>query len=378
MAAVLVLGLAAIESAQAQTLTTLYNFTGGTDGGSPYAALVQDEAGNLYGTTLVGGASKHGTVFKVSQSGKETVLHAFTGGADGSWPFAGLIRDNASNLYGTTQRGGSSRHGTVFKVDTNGTETVLHSFAGGASDGCFPVGGLLLDKAGNLYGTTYQCGASGYGTVFRIDTSGAETVLHSFAGGSSDGAYPYYTSLIMDKAGNLYGVTEQGGGGNSNGVVYKLNKSGTLTVLYGFTGRSSDGCNPLGSPFMDKQGNLYGTTHACGASNEGIVWKVSKKGTETVLHNFTGKSSDGAYPYAGVMMDAKGNFYGDTEEGGLASDGTVYEMSKTGTITLLHTFIGSDGANLFGGLLRDSKGNFYGTTYQGGSSRSGTVWKLTP
>jgi uncharacterized repeat protein (TIGR03803 family) len=373
---VLMLGLVTTQSAQAQTFTDLYNFTGGADGGYPYATLVRDAAGNLYGTTYIGGSSSYGTVFKVDTSGTETVLYSFTGGADGGYPFAGLVRDTAGNLYGTTYYGGSSNYGTVFKVATSGTETVLHTFAGGTTDGCYPYGGLLRDKAGNLYGTTEVCGASSQGTVFKVATSGTETVLHSFTGGTTDGGNPLYTSLLMDKKGNLYGVT-YGGGTSSEGVVYKLSKTGTLTVLHSFSGGTTDGCYPYGTPAMDKKGNLYSTTDSCGSSSVGILWKVSKKGTETVLHNFAGGSTDGAYPIAGVIMDAKGNLYGDTDGGGTSSLGTVYKLSKTGTVTLLHSFAGSDGEIPIGGLIRDSKGTLYGDTVEGGSGSYGTVWQLT-
>jgi len=157
-------------------------------------------------------------------------------------------------------------------VNTKGTETVLYNFTGGTTDGCHPYGGLLRDKAGNFYGTTEDCGSSGYGTVFEVSKSGKETVLHSFAGGSSDGKYPLYTSLLMDAKGNMYGVTEEGGA-SGYGLVYELSKKGTVTVLHSFTG-ATDGCYPLGTPAMDKTGNLYGTpgravptaTESCGRS----------------------------------------------------------------------------------------------------------------
>jgi len=385
LAVVLGLGVATIQWAQAQTFTDLYNFTG-SSGVYPYGGLVRDAKGNLYSTTSSGGASGYGVVFKVNKSGKETVLYSFCPGGypcpSGRYPFAGLVRDKAGTLYGTTYSGGTYDYGVVFEVDKNGKETVLYSFTGG-SDGRNPVGGLLRDKAGILYGTTGNGGAYGYGNVFELDKNGKETVLHSFAGGSSDGEYPYYTNLLMDKNGNLYGVTQNGGGatncGNGGcGVVYKLSKSGTLTVLHSFGGETTDGCYPFGTPAMDKMGNLYGTTNECGASSAGIVWKVSQSGTETVLHNFAGGMSDGANPYAGVIMDAKGNLYGDTDEGGASGDGTVYELNKKGTLTVLHSFAGSDGAYPYDNLIRDAKGNFYGTASEGGNDSDGTVWKLSP
>ena len=373
---VLVLGAGTSQSAQAQTFTVLYDFTGSPDGEYSYAAVVRDAAGNLYGTTYEGGASGYGTVFKVDTSGTETVLHSFSAGTDGSYPFAGVIQDNAGNLYGTTYEGGSSGYGTVFKVDTSGTETILYTFAGGTTDGCNPAGGLLRDKAGNLYGTAGACGASGVGAVFKLSKKGKETVLHSFAGGSSDGAYPAFTTLLMDKKGKLYGVTEDGGTGGV-GTVYVLSPRGTVTLLHSFIGGTTDGCYPLGSPAMDKDGTLYGTAEGCGSGSLGIVWKVSKKGTETVLHNFAGGSSDGASPLAGVVLDTKGNLYGDTDAGGASSFGTVYELNKKGTLTLLHSFAGSDGSYPFGGVIRTSKGNLYGTAGSGGTYSYGTVWQLT-
>ena len=378
---VLVLGVVTIQSVQAQTFKVLFNFTGSADGESPYGSLVRDTEGNLYGTTEAGGASGAGTVFKVDKSGTHTVLYSFKGGSDGANPYVGVIRDAAGNLYGTTANGGASGLGTVFKLTKTGKEKVLYSFAGG-SDGCYPYGGLLRDAAGNLYGTTEVCGASGVGTVFKLTNTGKETVLHSFAGGSSDGEFPSFTSLLMDTSGNLYGVAEQGGTDNL-GVVYKLSKSGKLKVLHSFAGGTSDGCDVFGTPFMDAEGNLYGTANACGSAHVGIVWKVSQKGKETVLHTFTAGSSDGAEPIAGVIMDANGNLYGDTYQGGSANLGTVYKLNKNGTLTLLHTFTGSDGDYPYSGLVRDATGNLYGTTLHGGSGQQcqngcGTVWMLKP
>ena len=322
------------------------------------------------------------TVAPLFAASKEKVLYSFTGGSDGANPFVGLVRDTAGNLYGTTANGGASGYGTVFKVSKNGKETVLYSFMAG-TDGCYPYGGLLRDNAGNLYGTTEVCGASGVGTVFKVSKSGKETILHSFAGPPSDGEFPSFTSLLMDTKGNFYGVTEQGGSGGCSGgcgAVYKLSKSGTLTVLYSFLG-GTDGCDVFGTPAMDNEGNLYGTANACGSSHVGIAWKVSKKGKETVLHTFGGGSSDGAEPIAGLVMDAKGNLYGDTYQGGSANLGTVYKLNKKGKITLLHTFTGPDGDYPYSGVFRDAAGNLYGTTLYGGSgdrcnNGCGTVWQI--
>ncbi len=368
-------GAVPTQSAQAQTFTVLYSFPW-SNGANPYAGLVRDAAGNLYGTTFQGGASSNGTVFKVDSAGNETVLHSFTGGLDGGTPYGGLIRDKAGNLYGATYSGGASNLGTVFKMDPSGTEKVLYSFTGTSGDGCYPYGGLFRDGAGNLYGTTANCGKSGAGTVFKVHPNGTETVLHSFANGKKDGAVPTLTSLIMDKKGNLYGVTSEGGSAGE-GVAYKLSKSGKLTVLHSFTGGTTDGCDPFGTPAMDKAGNLYGTASGCGSSGDGIVWKVSDNHSETVLHNFVGGSADGALPYGGVTLDAKGNLYGDTTRGGNFNVGTVYQVTGT-NLVVLQSFSGSVGGFPYDNLILDSQGNLYGTAETGGSTGWGTVWKLTP
>jgi uncharacterized repeat protein (TIGR03803 family) len=374
---VLGLGVVTAQSAPAQTLTVLYNFTGSSDGGDPYAGVVRDTAGNLYGTTYYAGFYGYGVVFKLDTKGAETVLYTFTGGPDGGYPIGGVVRNTAGTLYGTTSFGGSSSEGTVFKVSKTGKETVLHSFAGWPTDGCYPYGGLLRDKAGNLYGTTAQCGSSNNGTVFKVSKTGKETVLHNFAGGTTDGATPMFTSVRMDKRGNLYGVTEDGGN-HGGGVVYKLSKRGALTVLHSFPwGTTKDGCYAVGTLAIGDQGNLYGITNSCGSFDLGIVWKVSKKGSESVLHNFAGGSADGSVPMAGVIMDAGGNLYGDTETGGASGLGAVYKVNKKGTLTLLHSFAGSDGASPIGDVILDGKGNLYGTAYAGGSAGNGTVWKLS-
>ena len=379
LAVVLVFGAVTAPSTQAQTFTDLYNFTGGHDGGTPSAGLVRDAQGNLYGTTFWNGSFGWGTVFKVDTKGAETVLYNFCPGGipctDGGNPSAGLIRDANGVLYGTTQGGGSAKWGTVFKVDTNGTETVMYNFAGGASDGCSPAQGLVRDKAGNFYGTG-ACGAAGKGVVFKLSPQGKETVLHNFAGGSSDGADPVFGSLLIDKNGNLYGTTEFGGT-SGQGVVYKLGKGG-LKVLHSFAGGTTDGCFPFGSVAMDKNGNFYSTTYQCGVSGQGVVWKLSQKGKLTVLHSFAGAPNDGDTPEAGVRIDAKGNLYGNTTVGGATNYGAVYRLNSKRKLTLLHSFTGSDGQVPLGDLILDKSGNLYGTASAGGTGSNGTVWSLKP
>jgi uncharacterized repeat protein (TIGR03803 family) len=391
----------------AQEPTTLYSFTG-SDGANPNAGLIADPAGNLYGTTQLGGANPScnqapgcGTVFQLTPSGSLTVLHSFAG-SDGEEPFAGLIADAAGNLYGTTWGGGDSGRGAVFQLDPSGTLTMLYSFTGG-SDGQRPVTGLLADAAGNLYGTAHSGGDGGYGTVFQLDPSGTLTVLYSFTGGS-DGRYPD-SGLLADAAGNLYGTTREGGdlascnspNTHGCGTVFQLTPSGILTVLHRFAG--SDGSRPgdWAGLLADAAGNLYGTTSAGGDRTScaaqfiegcGTVFQLMPSGALTVLYSFTG-GSDGGDPTAGLIADTAGNLYGTTLEGGATGScnrpygcGTVFQLTPSGTLTVLHTFTGSDGAGPEAGLIADAAGNLYGTTHSGGAGTScvqgcGTVFELT-
>jgi uncharacterized repeat protein (TIGR03803 family) len=264
------------------TETVLHRFTG-ADGSGPQAGLIRDSAGNFYGTTVRGGRSGCGVVFKLDTTGSYAVLYSFKGyPTDGLNPYAGLIADSAGNLYGTTNQGGAFNAGVVFKLDTSGTETVLYTFTGGA-DGANPTAGLIQGSAGNLYGTTGYGGASGAGVVFKLDTSGTETVLYTFTGGA-DGGNPY-AGLIRDSAGNLYGTTEYGGTargglcftGGGCGVVFELDTTGTETVLYSFTG-GADGSNPEASLIRNSAGNLYGTASGGGISGNGagngVVFRI--------------------------------------------------------------------------------------------------------
>ncbi|HXC09678.1 MAG TPA: choice-of-anchor tandem repeat GloVer-containing protein, partial [Steroidobacteraceae bacterium] len=253
------------------TETVLYSFPAGSS--EPYCGLIQGSDGNFYGTTGANGTSDGGTVFEITPSGVKTVLHVFPKtGSDGEIPYAGVIQGSDGNLYGTTYFGGSSGFGTVFKVTPGGTETVLYSFAGG-SDGEHPYAGVIQGSDGNFYGTTYQGGAGGYGTVFKITPSGTETVLHSFAGGSSDGANPE-AGLTQGTDGNFYGNTYLGGASNL-GTVFEITPSGTETVLHSFAGGSSDGANPTANLLQSSDGNLYGSTGAGGTSGYGTFFKVT-------------------------------------------------------------------------------------------------------
>ena len=351
--------------------TVIASFPGSADGSNPYAGLIRDSSGNFYGTASTGGASGWGIVYKLDTTGHETVLYTFTGGADGGEPRSGVVRDSAGNMYGTTYSGGASGWGTVYKLDSTGNETVLHSFTLGV-DGGFPVGGVILDSAGNLYGTTLCGVASGSGLVFEIDPAGIETELYSFTGGA-DGGYPY-AGVARDSAGNLYG-TGNIGGASSLGVVFKVDTSGTETVLHSFGG--ADGSSPYSGVILDSSGNLYGTTYYGGANSLGAVYKVDSTGVETVLYSFD--YTDGGYPEAGVIRDSAGNLYGTTYQGGATGLGTVFKLSAAGTETVVYSFTGgTDGGNPYAGVITDSSGNFYGTTYKGGAKSAGVVYKIHP
>ena len=268
-----------------------------------------------------------GTVYKIDMTGKETVLYAFTGiNGDGAEPQGGVILDKSGNLYGTASYAGAG-YGIVFKIDTKNKETVLYSFQGAANrDGATPYGELVADAAGNLYGTTYAGGDycsyasdSGCGTVFKLDIKTLkETVLYRFTGVNDDGALPQCT-LVMDKKGNLYGTTSTGGNNSFSGVVFKLTKSSKTwkeTILHTFSG--SDGAQPNGPVVADSTGNLYSVTYGGGSLGYGTVFKLTSKGNkwaETVLHNFSG-GKDGGLPSYGLAIDGAGTLYGPTEIGG--------------------------------------------------------------
>jgi uncharacterized repeat protein (TIGR03803 family) len=380
--------LAVAPLAAAQHFTDVYQFKSGPGGSSPYANVILDSNGNLYGTTTLDGAYAYGTVYEVSASGKETVLYSFSGtGGDGANPIAPLVRDAAGNLYGTTTYGGvfggrcsdGVGCGTVFKITPAGKEIVLHQFTDTGVDARLPWQGLVLDSAGNLYGTAAFGGMYGGGIIFKITPTGKEVVLHSFnpnSGGGGDGFAPYGGSLLGDSAGNLYGTTE-GGGAFGAGAVFKLDSKGNETVLYSFTFTGGDGMEPTGTLTRDKDGNLYGATFYGGAFGFGTIFKLDSAGTETILHSFAATAGDGASPGGGLLRDGAGNLYGTTNSGGASFMGTIFKLDPGGNETILHTFSGADGSFPELGMIADSKGNLYGTAQYGGPYGGGAVFKLS-
>jgi uncharacterized repeat protein (TIGR03803 family) len=332
------------------TETVLYSFGNGNDGVGPTGSLIMDAAGNLYGTTNGGGIHGVGTVFELSPSQdggwEETVLYSFDSINDGFDPSGGLIMDAAGNLYGATSNGGTYAEGTVFELSPSQggggwTETVLYNFGHG-TDGAFPVGGLVIDTAGNLYGTTEEggqggsyCQSYGCGTVFELSPSGggwAETVLHNFNG--DDGNQPR-AGLAADAAGNLYGTTIQGGpycAPFGCGTVFEVSPSAgagwTETTLYFFTDQP-DGALPDAGVVLDADGNVYGTTSLGGNENAGIAFEVSPRHggwTETVLYSFD-QITSGFEPQSGLIVGRSGGLYGAVWSGGAYDFGLVYELT---------------------------------------------------
>ncbi len=375
----------------------LHTFGHDGDGSYPYASLIGDAAGNLYGTTSDGGIHNNGTVFELTprQGGgwTESVLHSFGNGADGTQPDAGLIFDATGNLYGTTSGGGIHNYGTVFKLTPGQgggwTETVLHSFGNG-EDGRTPYAGLIFDAAGSLYGSTYYGGIHGAGSVFELTPTGtgdwSEKVLYSFGRGT-DGQWPY-ASLIWGDAGNLYGTTG-GGGIHGYGTVFELTPTGGgdwSEKLVQSLGRGTHGHYPQASLIRDASGNLYGTTDSGGIHDLGTVFELTPNNdggwTQLVLHHF-GHGTDGSRPDGGLTWDAAGNLYGTTSTGGVHNDGTVFELTPNGdggwTENRLYDFdygSGADGALPHVGLIWDAAGNLYGTTSGDNTHGPGTVFEI--
>jgi uncharacterized repeat protein (TIGR03803 family) len=329
----------------------------------------------------------------LAQAQTFTVLHSFTGGKnDGGNPYGGLVTDAFGNLYGTTFGGGDSGCGdgcgTVFKVDTKGNESVLYKFTGG-KDGGWPSAGLRFNTLGNLYGTASVGGSNGDGVVFKLSPptkkggKWTEKPIYSFTGGSQ-GADPV-AGLAWDGNGNLYGTTMGTAGEPNHGTVFELDpKTGAENTPHTFTG-GTDGLLPYAGLLKDSEGNFYGTTAqggdtGCGLAGCGTVFTVDSAGAYRQLHAFTGGKSDGAGPGSGfLVMDAAGYLWGTTGGGGNGY-GVVFKMDTTGTLTIAHTFCQklhcTDGAGPQAGLVMDAAGNLYGTSSGGGSHRSGTVFKL--
>ncbi len=407
--ALICLVLAVVAGAVASdTQTLLHVFSGIPDGASPYASLIADSSGNLYGTTVGGGTHQGGTVFELSPDGNGgwtyNTLYSLTGGNDGKYPWATLAFDNEGNLYGTCTEGGTNSAGTVFELSpgTGGSWTLTRTYSFTNQGGLgTPVAGVVVDSAGNLYGTT-QNGQSNHGAAYELTPSGdtwTEQTVHDFTGGT-DGNEPSNGGLIMDRLGNLYGTTAFGGT-YGRGVVFRLRNTGggwIETVLYNFTGNADDGSLPLGYLVVDNRGSLYGTTAfttfgdwkggvykltppptASQSSATGAQWQISW------LYHFTG-GADGGGSYSGVVFDSAGNLYGTTYSGGTQNQsacngycGVVFKLTPSPwTESVLWTFTGNaDGGIPEDGVFVAPSGNLYGTASMGGHFDLGTVFQLS-
>jgi uncharacterized repeat protein (TIGR03803 family) len=351
------------------TYTVLHQFAAGADDGDDSGANVTlDAAGDIYGTTDFGGTHGNGVVFKLAPDGSETLLHVFVG-SEGSQPDGGVIVTKKGALYGTTGSGGASGNGVLFSISAKGKYKVLHDFS--STDGSFLRGDLLQDKDGSLYGTALFGGADDDGTVYKYTSDGTFTVLHAFNG--ADGEFVEH-GVVSDAQGNLYGVTAFGGT-SDDGTVFKLTPEGTLTTLHSFTG-GADGGFLYGGLDIDKDGNLYGSTTEGGANDSGTVFKLAQDGTLTTLYSFTG-AADGGSPQSDVLLVGK-NVYGANNEGGDPSCqcGVVYEVTAKGKAKVLHTFTAATGGGFSAGLVQNN-GAFYGTTAAFGTHSAGVVFSVT-
>jgi uncharacterized repeat protein (TIGR03803 family) len=379
--------------AQIATLTTIHRFcsqSGCPDGYYPLAGLVQATNGGLYGTTSGGGTDSAGTIFKITPGGTLTTLYSFcpqTNCTDGAGPQAGLVQAANGDLYGTTIGGGANDDGTIFKITPGGTLTTLYSFCSqtNCADGANPWAGLVQAANGDLYGTTQSGGANVYyGTVFKITPGGTLTTLYSFCSQTNctDGATPF-AGLVQAANGDLYGTTFYGGSG---GTVFKITPAGTLTTLYNFCSQTNctDGDQPFAGLVQAANGDLYGTTYGGGANGGiGTVFKITPGGTLTTLYSFCSQTNcaDGGGPEAGLVQAANGDLYGTTCCYGAYGGGTVFKITPGGTLTTLYSFCSqtncTDGATPYAGLVQDTNGDFYGTTTHKGGAASGTVFSLS-
>ncbi len=378
-AAAFVLCAAALAGAQdvapTATVSTVYNFAGGTTGSANpwYVTLVQGTDGDLYGTTYNGGSASAGTAFKVTTSGTYTLLHSFANTAtDGGYPSGGLTLGSNGNFYGTTQQGGSQSQGVVFQMTSSGTITILHNFNAGV-DGAFPWGPPILASDGNLYGTA-SGGAGAFGLVYKVTTSGTYTTVYKFS--EADGYYPM-ASPTQGIDGDLY-IPVALGGSEYCGTIVKITTAGVLVSSYSFP-CDAGGSFPIGPLVQDANTNFFSTTQNGGTNGEGTIYKVTPTMAVTILHSFGATFGDGEYPSAGLALGTDGKYYGSAAEGGTYDDGILFNTNKTGFYTDLYSF--NNSANLMqmsplSPPVEYTTGLLYGVTEYGGTTNQGIVYSL--
>jgi uncharacterized repeat protein (TIGR03803 family) len=361
----------ATDTSASARLVVLHPFTG-ADGAFPSASLMRAGDGNFYGTTPSGGAFDHGTVFRMTPAGVVTVLYSFTGGVDGDSPFAAVIQATDGNFWGTTYSGGSFGFGTVFRMTPAGVLSTVHAFASGA-DGANPRAPLIQATDGNFYGTTQLGGPRNRGTFFGMNFAGTIFFRYAFSGGL-DGAFPY-APVIQASNGSLYG-TVYAGDFSTFGRVYRFAGGTSVTVVHTFTS-GADGANPLAPLVEGADGNFYGTTRFGGAFNLGTAFRMTPSGAVTVIKSFSG-GADGATPDTGLIQQSDGNLYGTAKApAGTSAHGVVFTLNPSGVMTILHAFSGgADGATPAASLIQVAPGKVYGTAVDGGSSGKGLVFQL--
>ena len=360
--ALCLLALVVPRFAGAQTFDTIF---ADDSGRNPRAALVQGSDGDFYGTTVIGGTSDYGTVYKITPSGTLTTLVSFSG-TDGKYPSSRMVEGHDGNFYGTTVNGGTSDNGTVYKMTPTGMLTTLVSFSD--TDGSAPYAGVVEGSDGNFYGTTVNGGTSGNGTVYKMTPTGTLTTLVSF--NSNNGSFPY-AGVVEGSDGNFYGTTRYGGV-DSFGTMYRLSPTGTLVTLANFNRANGD--SPNGELVEGSDGNFYGTTSPRDSGDYGTVFKATPSGILTTLVTFDG--TGGRIAGTGLVRGSDGNFFGVTNSGGEFGLGMVFKMTPTGTLTTVLNFA-AGGNYFFGGIVMGNDNNLYGTTDGGGASGLGTVYKVT-
>jgi uncharacterized repeat protein (TIGR03803 family) len=342
------------------------------NGSYPVAGLVQGLDGNFYGTAYQGGSGipGSGTVFRISAGGVFSNLFSFNS-SNGANPYAGLVQGTNGNFYGTTEQGGTNGgFGSIFEITPAGALTTLLSFNN--TNGAYPEATLAPGADGNFYGTTSAGGTNGgFGTVFRISPAGDFASLVSF--NNTNGASPY-AALTQGKNGNFYGTTVAGGTNGGYGTAFEMTSTGSLTTLYSFD--NTNGANPYAALVLGADRNWYGTASSGGASNNGTIFLISSAGAFTTLFAFNG--ADGAYPYGSLLQCADGSFYGTTEAGGTNNYGTVFKWSPGGGLLQLISFdYISNGSYPLAGLIQGADGDFYGTAHRGDAGVKGGVFRIS-
>jgi uncharacterized repeat protein (TIGR03803 family) len=338
--------------------STLHLFSG-ADGAFPYAGLIQGSNGYLYGTTSGGGRYYSGAIFDMSLAGVLSDLYSFSNSPDGATPYGGLMQGTNGNFYGTTLDGGVNGYGAIYRMTSASVVTLLYSLEDGA-DGAFPYAGLAQGSDGDFYGTAYEGGLDFIGSIFKMAATGAVTNLYGFTGGD-DGGYPY-AGVIHGKDGSFYGTTEEYGA-IGFGTVFRLATNGTLVTLASFD--YSNGGYPQGGVIQGLDAKLYGTTSEGGSNGYGTVFCVHTNGTLTTVFSFD--ATNGSDPVASLVQGTDGNLYGTTSSGGAGGHGTAFRITTNGTLTTLLWFDGLNGADPEGAMVQASDGTFYGTTAQGGT-----------